>query len=67
MQYVDTIHPKGWIALVQALNNPCECEPAGSHRRKNWNRGRHFRTCKKNPFPYPGFRWYREELREFVA
>lgn len=63
--FTDTIHPLGWVYLFRALNRPCECE--APNRRKNWNRGRHFRTCKKDPFPYPGFRWYREDVRERAA
>lgn len=59
--FTDQIHPKGWERLFDALNQPCACEGG---LKRNINRGRPFRTCKKNPLPRPGYRWYQEEVRE---
>lgn len=62
--FTDRIHPLGWVNLITALNRPCACETG---TKKNINRGRPFRTCKRNPLPSPGYRWYREEVRERAA
>lgn len=58
--FTDKIHPFGWIALFEALAKPCECEQGitADHN------GKRIVECALHPFPRPGFRWYREMVRE---
>ncbi|MDE2098118.1 MAG: hypothetical protein KGL39_12765 [Patescibacteria group bacterium] len=55
------IDTRGLAVLFEALNKPCECEK-GIRFVREGARTKRITECARDPFPYPGYRWYREEV-----